>query len=99
MSQRFSTTTVSQYLVAVRKVLQHGVSMGVLMKVPEFPKIKIVTTPRGAFTPSEYWQIIRAARRMRGQQYPAPADTIRANYKIRVAEQRMPPDQIGRAHV
>lgn len=92
LSQRFSTTTVSQYLVAVRKVLQHGVSMGVLMKVPEFPKIKIVTTPRGAFTPSEYWQIIRAARRMRGQQYPAPADTIRANYKIRVAEQRMPPD-------
>ena len=92
LSQRFSTTTVSQYLVAVRKVLQHGVSTGVLMKVPEFPKIKIVTTPRGAFTPSEYWQIIRAARRMRGQQYPAPAETIRTNYKIRVAEQRMPPD-------
>jgi integrase len=62
------------------------------MKVPEFPKIKIVTTPRGAFTPSEYWHSIRAARRMRGQQYPAPAETIRTNYKIRVAEQRMPPD-------
>ena len=92
LSQTFSTTTVSQYLVAVRKVLQHAVSMGVLDKLPEFPKIKIVTTPRGAFTPSEYWRIIRTARRLRGQQYPAPADTIRANYKIRVAEQRMPPD-------
>ena len=92
LSQTFSSTTVSQYLVAVRKVLQHAVSMGVLDKLPEFPKIKIVTTPRGAFTPSEYWQIIRTARRMRGQQFPAPADTIRANYKIRVAEQRMPPD-------
>jgi integrase len=92
LSQTFSTTTVSQYLVAVRKVLQHAVSMGVLDKLPEFPKIKIVTTPRGAFTPTEYWQIIRTARRMRGRQFPAPADTIRANYKIRVAEQRMPPD-------
>lgn len=92
LSQRFSTTTVSQYMVAVRKVLSHGVSIGALVKLPEFPKIKIVTTPRGAFTPSEYWQIIRCARRLRGRQYPASEDTIRANYKIRVAEQRMPSD-------
>jgi hypothetical protein len=92
LSQTFSTTTISQYMVAVRKVLSYAVAIGELDKLPEFPKIKIVTTPRGAFTPSEYWKIIRTARRLRGQQYPATADEIRANYKIRVAEQRMPPD-------
>jgi integrase len=92
LSQTFSTTTISQYMVAVRKVLSYAVAIGELDKLPEFPKIKIVTTPRGAFTPSEYWKIIRTARRLSGQQYPATADEIRANYKIRVAEQRMPPD-------
>ncbi len=92
LSQTFSTTTISQYMVAVRKVLSYAVAIGELDKLPEFPKIKIVTTPRGAFTPSEYWKIIRTARRLRGEQYPATSDEIRANYKIRVAEQRMPPD-------
>jgi integrase len=92
LSKTFSTTTISQYMVAVRKVLSYAVAIGELDKLPEFPKIKIVTTPRGAFTPSEYWKIIRTARRLSGQQYPATADDIRANYKIRVAEQRMPPD-------
>jgi integrase len=92
LSKTFSSTTVSQYLVAVRKVLSHAVSMGVLEKLPEFPKIKIVTTPRGAFTPSEYWTLIRCARRLRGAPYPESADAIRVNYKIRKAEQRLPPD-------
>lgn len=92
LSKTFSSTTVSQYLVAVRKVLSHAVSMGVIEKLPEFPKIKIVTTPRGAFTPSEYWTLIRCARRLRGAPYPESAEAIRVNYKIRKAEQRLPPD-------
>ncbi len=92
LSKTFSSTTVSQYLVAVRKVLSHAVSMGELDKLPEFPKIKIVSTPRGAFTPSEYWTLIRCARRLRGAPYPESADAIRVNYKIRKAEQRLPPD-------
>ncbi len=92
LSLRFSTTTVSQYLVAVRKVLQYAVATGVLDKLPEFPKIKIHTTPRGAFTPSEYWQIIRCARRLRGRPHPAGAENLRAQYKIRQADQLMPAD-------
>lgn len=92
LSLRFSTTTVSQYLVAVRKVLQFAVATGVLDKLPEFPKIKIHTTPRGAFTPSEYWQIIRRARALRGQPWPGADEVLRSHYKIRRAEQVMPPD-------
>ncbi len=92
LSLRFSTTTVSQYLVAVRKVLSFAVAMGALEKLPEFPKVKIHTTPRGAFTPSEYWQIIRRVRALRGRTYPGTPESVRANYKIRRAEQLMPPD-------
>ena len=92
LSERFSTTTVSQYLVVVRKVLGHAQASGLLAKLPVFPKIKISTTPRGAFTPSEYWQILRCARRLRGQAYPISDEDMRATYKIRRAEQLMPPD-------
>lgn len=92
LSENFSTTTVSQYLVVVRKVLSHAHASGLLTKLPVFPKVKISTTPRGAFTPSEYWQIIRCARRLRGQPYPISDELMRANYKIRRAERVMPPD-------
>lgn len=92
LSARFSTTTVSQYLVVVRKVLNHALAKGLLIKLPVFPKVKIHTTPRGAFTPSEYWQIIRCARRLRGQAYPISDEQMRERYKIRRAEQVMPPD-------
>ncbi len=78
--------------MAVRKVLLYAVANGVLDKLPEFPKIKINTTSRGAFTPSEYWQILRTARRLRGQPHPDSIQTIRTNYKIRLAEQTLPPD-------
>ncbi len=92
LSERFSSTTVSQYLVAVRKVLLYAVATGVLDKLPEFPKIKIRTTSRGAFTPSEYWKIIRCARALRGAPHPDSTQEIRTNYKIRLAEQTLPQD-------
>lgn len=92
MSQGLSSTTISQYLVAVRKVLAYGVAIGAMDKLPEFPKIKIHTVSRGAFTPSEYWRLLRRARSMRGVRHPDAADSIRQNYKLRTADQVMPPD-------
>ncbi len=92
LSQRFSTTTVSQYLVLVRKVLAYAQAQGLIDKLPVFPRVKVHSTPRGAFTPSEYWQIIRCARRLRGHEFPLSGDQIRDRYKIRRAEQTMPPD-------
>jgi hypothetical protein len=83
---------LSEHLVVVRKVLNHALASGLLLKLPVFPKIRIHTTPRGAFTPSEYWQIIRCARRLRGRAFPMPADRLRQSYKIRRPEQVMPPD-------
>ena len=92
LSTSMSTTTVSQYLVVVRKVLVHAVAVGALDKLPEFPKIKVTTNSRGAFTPSEYWKLARTARRLRNVLHPECRSVLRSTYKLRHAEQRMPPD-------
>lgn len=92
LSKCFSSTTVSQYLIIVRKVLTLAVAVGTLDKLPEFPKIRVQTTPRGAFTPTEYWRIIRTARKLQGTRHPDSDSTLRKNYRLRSAEYTMPPD-------
>lgn len=92
LSTDSSTTTIHQYLVAVRKVLRHALSLHLMEALPEFPKIRVNSQSRGAFTPSEYWRILRCARRMTGQTYPDSSRAIRLKNNIRSADQRMPPD-------
>jgi len=92
LSKTFSTTTVSQYLIAVRKILTMAVAIGALDKLPEFPKIKVKTNSRGAFTPTEYCQIIRTARKLQNSQHPDSSSQLRKNYRLRTAELTMPPD-------
>ena len=92
LSKCFSSTTVSQYLIIVRKVLALAVSVGTLDKMPEFPKIRVQTTPRGAFTPSEYWHIIRTARQLQGTRHPDSDSLLRKSYRLRSSEYTMPPD-------
>ena len=69
-AQGFTSTTISQYLVLLRKVLMHGVHIGVLRDVPAFPKVKVRSRPRGSFSVAEYRSIVAAARRLRGQPHP-----------------------------
>ena len=92
LSKQHSTITISQYLVAVRKVLRHAVASGHLEALPEFPKVKVVTKSRGAFTPTEYRRIIRQARSMRGHRHPDSGAEIRIKYKVRLKEQVMSPE-------
>jgi len=92
LSKSFSTITVSQYLVAVRKILTMAVAVGTLDKLPEFPKIRVQTNSRGAFTPTEYWQIMRTARKLQHTRHPDSDSTLRKNYRLRSAEYTMPPD-------
>ena len=92
MSERHSTTTISQYLVATRKVPRHAVSAGHLEALPDFPKVKVLTRSRGAFTPTEYRCIIRKARSLRGVRHPDSGAEIRIKYKVRLKQQLMPPD-------
>jgi hypothetical protein len=92
LSKTLSSITVRQYLVGIRKVLKHAVAVGALDVLPEFPKVKIVTTPRGAFTPSEYWKIIRCARRLQNTEHPDSKKLLRKNFRLRYAEKTMPKD-------
>lgn len=92
MSSTLSSTSLSQYLVIVRKVLSHALGLNLIAKLPEFPKIKIITTPRGAFTPTEYVQLIRAARRMTGVHYTNVGEVKQSFALIREADQLLPPD-------
>lgn len=92
MSQDKSSTTISQYLIAIRKVFNYALRMGVITQLPEFPKIKIKTASRGAFTPTEYWQILRTARSLHGQPHPATKRGLRQNYKLIYKDECMPPD-------
>lgn len=92
LSKSFSTITVSQYLVAVRKILTLAVAVNALDKLPEFPKVRVQTNSRGAFTPTEYWQIMRTARKLQNTRHPDSDSTLRKNYRLRAAEHTMPPD-------
>lgn len=68
--QGFTTTTISQYLVIVRKILKLARHHGHLGELPEFPRIRVQATPRGGFSVHEYWQLLRKARALEGQVHP-----------------------------
>ena len=92
LSERVSSITVSQYLIAVRKVLSAAVSLGALQKLPEFPRVKAQTNSRGPFTPTEYWQLLRTSRALCGQPAPDDATTLRVRHGLRQSDHTMPPD-------
>jgi integrase len=92
ISKKHSSTTVSHYLIIVRKVLVHAVRIGAIEQTPDIPKIKIRSSSRGAFTPTEYWQLLRTARALRGVKHPASNKAMRKQIKQAYNDHRMPPD-------
>ena len=92
LSRNMSTSSISNYLLTVRKVMQHAVRIEQLAAVPEFPKIKIKVASRGAFTVTEYWDIRRAARALRGQKHPSSLQILREQYSLRHSHNIMPAD-------
>ena len=92
LSSKFSSTTVSQYMVAVRKVFVHAQHAGYIDTVPDMPRIKVVTASRTAFTPTEYWQIIRRTRAMIGDTYHKGTQYLRLHYQVMRADSCMPRD-------
>lgn len=82
-SREFSTTTIPQHLVAVRKVLTHAHGVGLIKNIPGFPGIKVVNKPRGRFSITEYRDLVRHARRRVGRKVPYEfADKSRSGVAI-----------------
>ena len=69
---QLTSTTISQYLVLVRKLLKLAVRMGLLKEVPEFPQIKVTTQPRSMLSLVEYAQLARTALKMSRTGITAP---------------------------
>lgn len=67
-----STTTMSQYLVVVRKLLRLAVRHKLLREVPEMPQVRVVHRPRAMLTLAEYAAVVQAAQRLVRQQRTAP---------------------------
>ncbi len=72
-AEGFSSTTIAQYVVLLRKLLAHAVLMGILAEVPALPRVKVRSQPRGAFGVEEYRRMVAVARSLRGQAHPALA--------------------------
>ena len=92
LSREHSSTTVSQYLIIVRKVLSLAMSLGHLDALPAFPKVKNQTQSRGGFTPSEYWRLLRTSREMEGLMPDQHATELRKQFGIRSSERELPKD-------
>lgn len=65
-----SATTIQQYLVAIRKILNHAHASGLIKAVPKSPTIKLQNNPRGSFTLAEYAKLVHAARFNIGKTIP-----------------------------
>jgi len=59
-----STITISQYMIALRKVLRYSLSREYIQKIPTFPKIKLTSIPRGGFSIQEYVLLVRKAKEL-----------------------------------
>ena len=67
-----SSTTISQYLVLVRKLLKLAVRQDLLKEVPEFPHVKVATQARSMVTLMEYHKLGQTALRLSRAKVEAP---------------------------
>jgi integrase len=61
---KLSSTTVSQYLVVLRKLLKLAIRHGFLSEIPELPVVKAANRPRSALNLHEYAAVVRVAYKL-----------------------------------
>lgn len=71
-AHKLSSTSLSLYLMTLRKVLRYAVSQGIIAVMPILPRVRIRKTSRGSFTPSEYFRLLRRARSAVGMMLHEP---------------------------
>ena len=80
---QLSSTTVSQYLVVVRKLLKLAIRHGFLREVPELPSIKVANRPRSMLSLKEYAAVVRTAHRLSRTGDKAPEIKASTGYRER----------------
>jgi integrase len=93
---KLSSTTVSQYLVVVRKLLKLAIRHGFLREVPEFPSVKVANQPRSMLSLKEYAAAVRTAYRLSrwGAKAPEVKSTggHRERFWVQTRHLHLPPD-------
>lgn len=91
-----SSTTVSQYLVVVRKLLKLAIRQGFLREMPELPSIKVANRPRSMLSLQEYAAVVRTAHRLARHGDKAPEIKASTGHRERFWVQprnlSLPPD-------
>jgi integrase len=64
-AHNLSTPTIIGYLSNLKKVIRQLMKKKILAQMPLFPKLKMNSVPRGAFTITEYARILRASKSLR----------------------------------
>ncbi len=93
---KLSSTTVSQYLVVVRKLLKLAIRHGFLREIPELPSVKVANRPRSMLSLKEYTAVVRTAHRLSRGGSKAPEVKSSAGHRERFWVQTrhlyLPPD-------
>ena len=63
-AKSYKPMTISQYLTALRKVLNTAHANGFIPQVPQFPKIRVTSTARGNFSATEYLELLHCAKKL-----------------------------------
>lgn len=91
-----STTTISQYMVVVRKLLKLAIRQGLLREMPEMPKVRVVNRPRAMFTARDYLKLIQTARHLESSRQTAPKlkekNGAREKFWVLDKHLQLPPD-------
>lgn len=69
---QMSSTTISQYLVVIRKLLKLAIRHGFLSEIPELPEVKVAIRPRSMLNLSEYAAVVKTAHRLSRHGLSAP---------------------------
>jgi integrase len=88
-----TSITISQYVIALRKVLQYCLSQEYILKIPTFPKLKLSSTPRGGFSLQEYVLLVKTAKNLsKGTGAPLKVTHRNSRDSIFVVSDKFPVD-------
>lgn len=94
--RRFSSTTLSQYLVILRKLFKLARREGLITEIPDMPRVKLVTKSRSMLSVREYRAIVQKAHQLSKEQREAPkhkdSEGERTRFWVQPRHLILPPD-------
>jgi integrase len=87
-AQNFTTPTIIGYLSNFKKVIRLLMRKKILAQMPLFPRMKMNSIPRGAFTITEYASILKASKALRYKE--CKGDSPEKRFHMRLSYRHMP---------